>query len=274
MDWFFCNINTIMTSLYIWSRKPETLTKLYRSPIFVFASHVPVLFFCCCCCCCCCFKIWEQQNHFRTSIRDIYCCYCYITIIVTFIYCTDCYYVPGAHWFVFVLLLRRDNSRFDIIFSWFRGWTTDHFTNGERKFWFLYFDTAQGSLVRLKEDSVIQDGLELLHCRLDKEHVYLLCLSILKFTIYFCFRPAVVLSLVFFCIQLLLSKYVFLVDRNATFNRYARHEGTGTPDMKGNTVSSRMIAIPRLLVPPLIDPCPFNKSAWHNCHPIPLTSHE
>ena len=30
----------------------------------------------------------------------------------------------------------------------------------------------------------------------------------------FCSRPAVLLSLVFFCIQLLLAKYVFLIDKD------------------------------------------------------------
>ena len=38
------------------------------------------------------------------------------------------------------------------------------------------------------------------------------------------FRPAILISLAFFAVQLLLAKYVFLIDRNATLaldNRYS-----------------------------------------------------
>lgn len=44
----------------------------------------------------------------------------------------------------------------------------------------------------------------------------------------FCFRPAVALSMAFFWIQLLLAKYVFLVDKETTLaldNRYAKLSG-------------------------------------------------
>lgn len=44
----------------------------------------------------------------------------------------------------------------------------------------------------------------------------------------FCFRPAVALSMSFFWIQLLLAKYVFLVDKETTLaldNRYAKLSG-------------------------------------------------
>lgn len=46
---------------------------------------------------------------------------------------------------------------------------------------------------------------------------------------FFCFRPAVAISMAFFLFQLLLAKYVFLVDRDTTLaldNRYAKLSGT------------------------------------------------
>lgn len=60
-----------------------------------------------------------------------------------------------------------------------------------------------------------------------------------------CFRPAVLISLVFFWIQLLLAKYVFLVDKDTTLaldNRYAKV----WIECKGNTLSPRIIAVPQL----------------------------
>lgn len=45
----------------------------------------------------------------------------------------------------------------------------------------------------------------------------------------FCFRPALVMSVAFFWIQLLLAKYVFLADKDTTLaldNRYSKLSGT------------------------------------------------
>lgn len=111
------------------------------------------------------FRIWKHGTHVFFSFYDTKTKTIILEHLILkriFVSCRVTWsvnFVHETHWSV-IFLLRCDNRRFDVIFSWLRGWTTDYFTDGGRKFWFLCLVKAQGSLVRVEKAMLFTMALD------------------------------------------------------------------------------------------------------------------